>query len=65
MIYECENKKREGAWILAVSIMVSLMAMIVGNTSSRLTLAPVITWILFALIMNTTEVQWNIENVKK
>lgn len=65
LIYECENKKREGAWILAVSIMVSLMAMIVGNTSSRLTLAPVITWILFALIMNTTEVQWNIENVKK
>jgi len=62
-IYECENKKKEGAWILAISIMFSLMAMIVGNTTSRLTRVPVAIWILFALIMNTTEVQWNIKNV--
>ena len=56
--YSCKNNKKVAVYILLISIMASLMTFSVGNTTSKLLLSPLIGWLIFATLMNTTEVQY-------
>ena len=56
-IYGCRKSKKTASWILILSVALSLMCFTQGNDISRILIAPLIAWALFAQIMNTTEVQ--------
>jgi len=56
-VYGCKGMKKEASWVILLSIMLSLMCYSQGNEKSRILISPLIAWILFAVIMNTTEVQ--------
>ena len=55
--YSCKKNKKIAVYILLMSIMASLMTFTVGNTPSKLLLCPLIGWLIFATMLNTTEVQ--------
>jgi tryptophan-rich sensory protein len=50
-------KKKQAAWVLLVSIIFILMCLQLGTPVSRILACPLLAWTLFALLMNTTEVQ--------
>jgi len=54
-----ESKKKEAAWVLLVGILFILMCLQLGTPVSRILACPLLAWSLFALLMNTTEVQKN------
>ena len=56
IVYECDKNKIGGVWNLAVSVLLAVMCLIVGNTSSRLILAPILGWLIFAMQLNINEV---------
>ncbi len=55
--YSCKNNKRIALWVLLFSFGLSLACFSVSYTTTKLLLSPLITWLLFALLMNKTEVQ--------
>ena len=55
--YGCANSKTGAAWILVISIMLTAMCLITGNYVSKILLCPLLAWLIFALIMNSIEVQ--------
>ena len=56
IFYGCKRNKKAACWILVISIMLSLICIVQGNTVSRMLLAPAIAWCIFALLMNAYEV---------
>lgn len=56
-IYGCKNSNKGSAWILILSIALTLMCFAQGNYISKALLGPLIAWCIFAQLMNTTEVQ--------
>lgn len=44
-------------WLLVVILMLLLMCFTTGNQASRLLLCPLISWIVFAIHLSTTELQ--------
>ena len=56
-IYGCKKSSKGAAWVLILSIAISLMCFAQGNNISKILLAPLIAWCVFAQLMNTTEVQ--------
>ena len=55
---KCSNsKKKEASWIILVCLIFLLICLQLGTKVSRILACPLLAWILFALIMNTTEVQ--------
>ena len=56
-LYACKQKKKEASWVIIFTVASLLASFSQGNELSRAFLSPLISWILFALIMNTTEVQ--------
>ena len=56
-IYGCKKSSKGAAWVLILSIAASLMCFAQGNNISKILLAPLIAWCVFAQLMNTTEVQ--------
>jgi len=57
VIYGCVKSKKAGVWILICCICLGIMALCMGNLTSRLCLAPLIAWALLATLMNAAEVQ--------
>lgn len=57
IVYNCKDNKKGGVYIILASIVASLLCYTVGTQTSKLLLAPLIGWLIFALIMNSTEVQ--------
>lgn len=57
VMYGCVKSKTASAWILVVCIALVLGCFSIGNVWSKLLLAPLLAWLIFATIMNTTEVQ--------
>ena len=55
--YSCCNSKKGGSWILILTIAFTLMCFAQGNDVSRVLLAPLIGWAIFAMMMNVVEVQ--------
>tara|TARA_Y100000389_G_scaffold174968_1_gene185351 strand:- start:17057 stop:17506 length:450 start_codon:yes stop_codon:yes gene_type:complete len=57
VVYDCMNSKKEASWVLLLAIASSLASFAQGNEISKLMISPLIAWIIFAMVMNTTEVQ--------
>ena len=55
IVYGCLGKKIIGIWIIALSILAAVICCIVGTTESRLYIAPLIVWLIFALLMSVSE----------
>ncbi len=56
-IYSCRKSKLGSAWVLVLSLAASLASFAQGNELSRVLIAPLIAWLIFAMLMNTTQVQ--------
>jgi tryptophan-rich sensory protein len=56
-VYVCKKSKVGGVWVLVLSLAACLASFAQGNVLSKSLIAPLIAWIIFAMIMNTTEVQ--------
>lgn len=56
-LYGCKNNKKLASWILILSIGVSLSCFAISENKIKILLSPLIAWSIFALLMNTTEVQ--------
>lgn len=56
-IYGCKKSNKGAAWVLILSIALTLMCFAQGSYISKILLAPLIAWCIFAQLMNTTEVQ--------
>ena len=57
-IYECMAKKKEASWFFIIIITLVLFSLMSGPLISRLLMCPLLAWCCFALIMNTTEIQY-------
>ena len=56
-VYSCKSNKKLGIYILVLSFMLSLMCYTIGNNLSKLLLVPLISWLIFATLLNIFEVQ--------
>lgn len=56
-IYGCKKSTKVASWILILSITLGLMSFTQGNEISKILIAPLIGWCIFAQLMNTTEVE--------
>jgi tryptophan-rich sensory protein len=56
-IYGCRKSIKVASWILILSIIFSLMSFTQGNEISKILIAPLIGWCIFAQLMNITEVE--------
>lgn len=54
--YGCNKDKISATWIFVPLIMTALMCMVIGSTISRLLVCPLIAWLIFALLLATTEI---------
>lgn len=54
---QCGNNKKAGTWVILLAILFVLMAIQLGTPISRVLACPLLAWLIFALLMNTTEVQ--------
>lgn len=57
-VYVCKEDKKGGAWVILVSIICAFLCYTIASGVGKLLLCPLIGWLLFALLMNTTEVQF-------
>ena len=55
--YGCKNKKITSLWVLMVSFTLALACFTISEQETRLMLCPLIGWLLFAILMNKTEIQ--------
>jgi tryptophan-rich sensory protein len=55
-VYSCKNNKKNGIYILFLSIVFSF-CYTVGNFNSKLLIVPLIVWLLFASLLNIFEVE--------
>ena len=60
VVYGCVKSKKGSSWVLVLVIASELASFAQGSDVSKVMLAPLIAWSLFALIMNTTETQLNL-----
>jgi benzodiazapine receptor len=58
IMYSCMNDKKNSIYVLLLSLMFGLMCLTVSDKIiSKLLIIPLLVWLNFALLMNTTEVQ--------
>ena len=57
--YSCLGSKLGASWVLLANLMAGLVTLVLSNKTSQALLSPLIGWIVFALLMNTTEVQFS------
>ena len=57
IVYSCMNDKKNAVFVLLLTLLSIAFLMILIPQKSRLYLAPLLVWILFATFLNTTEVQ--------
>jgi tryptophan-rich sensory protein len=56
VVYGCLGNKKAASWVLVLSIASVISNLVIGTQSSRLLLCPLLAWLVFATLMNTTEV---------
>jgi len=59
VVYGCLKNKKASSWVLILAVAAGIASFGQGNEVSKALIAPLIAWTLFALLMNTTEVQNN------
>lgn len=57
--YSCLGSKLGAAWVLLVNLVAGLVTLVLSTKTSQALLCPLIGWLLFALLMNTTDVQFS------
>lgn len=57
IVYGCAKNKKAAAWILLLAVASGLASFGQGTGVSKAMIAPLVAWAIFALLMNTTEVQ--------
>ena len=57
IVYSCMDDKKNAILILLLVLLLIVFLMILIPQKSKLYLAPLLVWILFATFLNTTEVQ--------
>ena len=57
LVYGCAKSKKGASWVLILILASGLACFAQGNEVSKVMITPLLAWVLFALIMNTTEVQ--------
>ena len=57
ILYGCAKSKLKALWTLIPSLMFCFMAQSIGNYVSKILIAPLIAWLIFATIMATQEYQ--------
>jgi len=57
-VYGGLNKKTAASWLLILILAFAFACISVGNEWSKIMIAPLIAWLIFAMIMNTTEIQY-------
>lgn len=55
--YGCKDNKINSLWILMISFTLALSCFTISEQETRLMLCPLIGWLLFAILMNKTEIQ--------
>lgn len=60
-VYSCNNDKKNAVFVLLASVMTAIACFSVGSKKSRLLISPLIGWLLFAMLMNATEIQQSID----
>ena len=56
VVYGCYKNKKSAIWVLVLCIASIISNMVIGTTTSRMLLSPLMAWVLFATLMNTAEV---------
>ncbi len=56
VVYGCGKDKKGAAFVLLACVAVSLMVFAVNSMYGKLLIAPLIAWLVFALLLNTQEV---------
>ena len=56
-VYSCKKSKTFSCWVLIFTLAFAIMCLTQGSEVSKILAAPLISWTIFAMIMNTTEVQ--------
>lgn len=56
-VYSCNEAKVESSWVLILSVAGTLASFAQGNIYSKVLISPLIAWLIFAMIMSTTEIQ--------
>ena len=56
IFYSCMGNKKAGPWIIAIALMITGITY-TNIKNGKYLLVPLITWLLFALLMNSAEVQ--------
>lgn len=56
-VYSCGKNKKGGAFILLATIALCFICFSQGSTLSKMMISPLIAWCIYALLMNTTEIQ--------
>ena len=56
-VYNGLSKKTAASWILILILAFAFACICLGNQWSKIMIAPLIAWCIFAMIMNTTEIQ--------
>jgi len=57
IMYGCVKDKIWGVWVLIISLCASIIALCMGDLTSRLFLAPLVSWLFLATLINALEVQ--------
>lgn len=57
VVYTKLQNKKGGVYIILASLMAALTCFASGNAMSKMMVAPLIGWLIFAMMMNATEVQ--------
>lgn len=55
-LYSCEKQKTTAIYGLAISFTFALLCYTLGNTESKLCIAPLIGWLFFATLINVGEI---------
>ena len=56
-IYGCKKNKKGAMWVLVLALALLFASFSHGNDISRVLISPLIAWVLFAMILNSTEVE--------
>jgi tryptophan-rich sensory protein len=56
-VYGCANSSKGASWVLIFAVAAVLCCFTQGNQFSKMMVCPLLAWAIFAMMMNTTEVQ--------
>lgn len=59
VVYGCVGSRQASLYVLLLALFASISSAMVGTRASRLMIAPLVGWLVFALIMSTTEIQYS------